>query len=99
MCGIGASTCGRCGGRLRSRTAIEGHGLQTRTGGVEFGVHQRGPGPGDRWSLPYFQVADLEGALARVVELGGAVIHPGDRSAICRDSEGSPFGLAPDRTA
>jgi predicted enzyme related to lactoylglutathione lyase len=61
---------------------------------VEFGVHQRGPGPGDRWSLPYFQVADLEGALARVVELGGAVIHPGDRWAICRDSEGSPFGLA-----
>jgi predicted enzyme related to lactoylglutathione lyase len=39
-------------------------------------------------------VADLEVALARVVELGGAVIHPGERWAICRDSEGSPFGLA-----
>ena len=29
----------------------------------------------------------------RVVELGGSVIHPGKRWAICRDSEGSPFGL------
>ena len=26
--------------------------------------------------------------------LGGTVIHPGDRWAICKDSEGSPFGLA-----
>jgi predicted enzyme related to lactoylglutathione lyase len=85
---------GLLGAALAERQEDEGHGLQTRTGGVEFGVHQRGPGPGDRWSLPYFQVADLEGALARVVELGGAVIHPGDRWAICRDSEGSPFGLA-----
>jgi hypothetical protein len=29
------------------------------------------------------------------VALGGAVIHPGERWAICRDSEGSPFGLGP----
>jgi predicted enzyme related to lactoylglutathione lyase len=80
---------------LDERHDDEGRGLQTRTGGVELGVHQRGPGPGDRWSLPYFQVADVEAALSRVVELGGAVIHPGDRWAICRDCEGSPFGLAP----
>jgi predicted enzyme related to lactoylglutathione lyase len=39
-------------------------------------------------------VADVEPALARVVELGGAVVHSGVRRAICRDSEGSPFGLA-----
>ena len=25
--------------------------------------------------------------------LGGTVIHPGEKWAICRDSEGSPFGL------
>ncbi len=79
---------------LDERRDHEGSGLQTRTGGVELGVHQRGPGPGDRWSLPYFEVADIEAALARVVELGGTVIHPGKRWAICRDSEGSPFGLA-----
>ena len=30
----------------------------------------------------------------RVRELGGEVIHPGARWAVCRDSEGSPFGLA-----
>ena len=29
-----------------------------------------------------------------VKELGGSIIHPGSRWAICRDSEGSPFGLA-----
>jgi predicted enzyme related to lactoylglutathione lyase len=59
------------------------------------GIHARATGPGDRVSLPYFAVDDLPAALARVVELGGAVIHPGERWAICRDSEGSPFGLGP----
>jgi hypothetical protein len=39
-------------------------------------------------------VDDLPGALARVPELGGTVIHPGDKWAICKDSEGSPFALA-----
>jgi hypothetical protein len=29
-----------------------------------------------------------------VIALGGAVVHPGERWAVCRDSEGSPFGLA-----
>jgi predicted enzyme related to lactoylglutathione lyase len=44
--------------------------------------------------LPYFAVDDLGAALERVVSLGGSVVHPGDRWAICKDSEGSPFGLA-----
>ena len=34
------------------------------------------------------------GALERVRELGGSIIHPGDQWAVCRDSEGSPFALA-----
>ena len=38
--------------------------------------------------------ADVAQAVARVQELGGSVIHPGERWAICRDSEDSPFGLA-----
>ncbi len=57
-------------------------------------VHDRGPGPGDTASLPYFTVADLPATLERVRELGGSVIHPGERWAVCRDSEGSPFALA-----
>ena len=61
-------------------------------GGV-LGIHDRGRGPGDTASLPYFTVADLPATLARVRELGGAVIHPGERWAVCRDSEGSPFAL------
>jgi predicted enzyme related to lactoylglutathione lyase len=84
---------------LDERNEHEGSGLQTRTRGVELGVHENGPGPGDRWSLPYFEVADIEAALERVVELGGRVIHDGVHWAICRDSEGSPFGLAQRSTA
>ena len=78
---------------LQDREASEGQGWQTHTGGTELGLHPRGKGPGDTVSLPYFAVADLPGALARVGELGGQVIHPGERWAVCRDSEGSPFGL------
>jgi predicted enzyme related to lactoylglutathione lyase len=79
---------------LDERTDDEGSGWQTHTGGTSIGVHSRGTGPGDTASLPYFTVPDLEAALERVRELGGTVIHPGSRWAICRDSEGSPFGLA-----
>ena len=79
---------------LEARHEGEGTGVQTHSGGAELGVHPRGPGPGDRVSLPYFSVPDLAAALEQVVGLGGEVIHPGERYAICRDSEGSPFGLA-----
>ena len=85
---------GLLGGPLESRTAEEGEGWQTRATGPAVGVHARGPGPGDSFSLPYFEVHDLSAALAQVRDLGGTVIHPGDRWAICKDSEGSPFGLA-----
>lgn len=74
----------------------EGEGWQTRASSPApaVGVHERGRGPGDSFSLHYFEVSDLESALARVQELGGTVVHPGARWAVCRDSEGSPFGLA-----
>jgi predicted enzyme related to lactoylglutathione lyase len=85
---------GVVGARLDGRTPDEGTGWQTRSGGTELGLHPRGPGPGDRVSLPYLAVDDLPAALRRVEELGGSVIHPGERFAVCRDSEGSPFGLA-----
>ncbi len=78
---------------LEPRAVGEGEGWQTSGGEVAVGLHERGPGPGDRVSLPYFAVDDLPGALERVVALGGEVIHPGERWAICRDTEGSPFGL------
>jgi predicted enzyme related to lactoylglutathione lyase len=84
---------GFLGTALAPRRAGEGEGWQSRGGEVAVGVHPRGPGPGDTVSLPYFAVDDLPAALERVVSLGGAVIHPGERWAICRDSEGSPFGL------
>jgi predicted enzyme related to lactoylglutathione lyase len=85
---------GLLGGLLESRTAGEGEGWQTRATGPAVGVHARGSGPGDSFSLPYFEVDDLSAALAQVRDLGGTVIHPGDRWAICKDSEGSPFGLS-----
>jgi predicted enzyme related to lactoylglutathione lyase len=85
---------GVLGVALTPRPAAAGSGWQTEADNLRLGVHERGPGPGDTASLPYFPVADLSTALDRVRELGGSVVHPGDRWAICRDSEGSPFALA-----
>jgi predicted enzyme related to lactoylglutathione lyase len=85
---------GVLGVTLAPRPAAAGSGWQTDTDGLRLGVHERGPGPGDTASLPYFTVADLATTLERVRELGGSIIHPGDRWAVCRDSEGSPFALA-----
>ena len=85
---------GLLGRPLAEREAGEGQGRQTRGDAVAVGIHERGAGPGDRVSLPYFTVPDVGEALDRVRELGGEVIHPGEHWAICRDSEGSPFGLA-----
>ena len=79
---------------LHERAGDQGAGWQTSGGGPAVGVHERGRGPGDTASLPYFAVADMAAALERVQALGGSVIHPGERWSVCRDSEGSPFGLA-----
>jgi predicted enzyme related to lactoylglutathione lyase len=85
---------GVLGAELAPRPAEAGSGWETEREDLRLGVHERGPGPGDTASLPYFTVDDLAGALERVGDLGGSVIHPGERWAICRDSEGSPFALA-----
>jgi predicted enzyme related to lactoylglutathione lyase len=79
---------------LDDRGDGEGSGWQTHSGTAAVGIHERGTGPGDTFSLPYFAVADIPTALERVEELGGSVIHPGEQWAICRDSEGTPFGVA-----
>ena len=79
---------------LGERSQAEGRGWQTQSGAPVLGIHERGAGPGDTASLPYFTVAHMEAALEKVTALGGSVIHPGGRWSICRDSEGSPFGLA-----
>jgi predicted enzyme related to lactoylglutathione lyase len=84
---------GVLGAELAPRTPEQGAGWEVEDDGLRLGIHERGPGPGDTASLPYFTVADLAGTLERVSELGGSVIHPGERWAICRDSEGSPFAL------
>jgi predicted enzyme related to lactoylglutathione lyase len=85
---------GLLGSSLEVRIEGQGEGWQTPSGAPTIGVHARGRGPGDSFSLPYFAVEDLPGAIERVQSLGGTVVHPGDRWAICKDSEGSPFGLA-----
>jgi predicted enzyme related to lactoylglutathione lyase len=79
---------------LEARADGEGEGWQTSSGGPAVGVHTRGRGPGDSFSLPYFTVGDIAGALETVAALGGSVVHPGERWAICKDSEGNPFALA-----
>ncbi len=86
---------------LEPRSADQGEGwqsdeapAQTRAAAAAgIGVHQRGRGPGDSFSLPYFEVHEMESTLARVPALGGSVVHRGERWSICKDSEGNPFGL------
>lgn len=85
---------GLLGVSLEPRGEAEGGGWVTRSSGPAVGVHERGRGPGDSFSLPYFEVEDLPAALAEVEALGGSLVHPGERWAICRDSEGTPFALA-----
>jgi predicted enzyme related to lactoylglutathione lyase len=83
------------GVQLEPRIAGQGEGWQSWPGnGPAIGVHPRGRGPGDTFSLPYFEVDDMAGALESVTALGGTVIHPGESWAVCKDSEGTPFGLA-----
>ena len=82
------------GVELDAREAGEGEGWQTHAGAPAVGVHERGRGPGDSFSLPYFTVSDVAETLKRVEALGGSVVHPGEAWAICKDSEGSPFALA-----
>src|ERR1700722_15481789 len=74
---------------LRPRHADEGRGWQTEHAGATIGGHERGRGPADRSSLPYLEVPDLAAALEQVTALGGEIVHPGERWAICRDSEGT----------
>ncbi len=87
---------GLLGAEFAARSEAEGRGWQTHTRDPDVGIHERGSGPGDTVSLPYFTVANMDAALDQVQALGGSIVHPGSRWAICRDSEGSPFGLALD---
>jgi predicted enzyme related to lactoylglutathione lyase len=93
---------GLLGLELDPRTPAQGDGWQTGNGSSgeatgnapAVGVHPRGRGPGDSFSLPYFEVADMQDALSQIPPLGGSVVHPGEQWSICKDSEGNPFGLA-----
>jgi predicted enzyme related to lactoylglutathione lyase len=85
---------GLLGVELQAREPGEGEGWQIRSDGPTVGVHERGRGPGDSFSLPYFAVGDMAEALENVQALGGSVVHPGEHWSVCKDSEGTPFGLA-----
>lgn len=85
---------GVLGIELAPREAAAGRGWEADVDGLRLGLHARGTGPGDTGSLPYFTVADMPAALRRVEDLGGSVVHPGERWSVCRDCEGSPFALA-----
>jgi predicted enzyme related to lactoylglutathione lyase len=84
---------GVLGAELSPRASEAGAGWVCESDDLRLGVHERGRGPGDTASLPYFPVSEMDSALERVREFGGSVVHPGERWSICRDSEGSPFAL------
>ena len=85
----------------RFEVGPSGQGFAIETPTVPAGMHGGDPG-----AAPYvfFRVDDIEAALDRVRELGGAVdetdVEGGDESIarfgrfrLCRDDQGSPFGL------
>src|SRR5215203_953235 len=96
----GRDVSGRGCSTTASRTASRGRAQVVRPAvrAPRSGSTPGGAGPGDTASLPYFGVRDMALALERVRGLGGSVIHPGEAWSVCRDSEGTPFGLtlAPD---
>jgi predicted enzyme related to lactoylglutathione lyase len=82
-------------------TGPGGQGLVITGPGVSAGIHG-----GDQGASPYifFRVDDIDAAVARVEELGGMVEEvdvEGDEESIatfgrfklCKDDQGSPFGL------
>jgi predicted enzyme related to lactoylglutathione lyase len=82
-------------------TGPSGNGWVIDAPDVRGGMH-----PGDAGATPYvfFAVDDIDAAIARVRELGGEVEEidvEGDESStarfgrfkLCRDDQGSPFGL------
>jgi hypothetical protein len=104
---VGVGDVARAGafyGRLLGWTFEEvSGGLVISGGGVPGGIHG-----GDEGARPYlfFRVDDLDAALARVAELGGGPEPAVDeehgdaeqearfgRFALCRDDQGSTFGL------
>jgi len=77
------------------------HGYEISTPGLPGGIHG-----GDKGSAPYlfFLVEDIDAAAAKVQDLGGEIVDmdvSGDeaqqaesgRFKLCRDDQGSPFGL------
>jgi predicted enzyme related to lactoylglutathione lyase len=82
-----------------------GRGFSIGTGGVPGGLHGGDAGASP---YLFFRVDDLDAAVARVRELGGSVEDLGEqeegeggaesvarfgRFALCRDDQGSSFGL------
>jgi predicted enzyme related to lactoylglutathione lyase len=65
---------------------------KTHSATPPVGLHARGRGPGDSFSLPYFAVDDLARALEQVEALGGSVVHPGSASAVCRTPREARLG-------
>jgi uncharacterized protein len=84
------------------QTEPVGSGHAITTAGVPGGIHGGDPAAPP---LLFFRVDDLEAAIERVRELGGTieeVDHDDDeeesaarfgRFKVCRDDQGSPFGL------
>lgn len=75
-------------------------GSVIRTAGLAGGLHGGDPGA---TAMVFYAVDDLDAALTRVAELGGAQVPIGEedeggvtplgRFGICRDDQGSLFGL------
>jgi hypothetical protein len=66
-------------------------GRQARAQGSAVGIHERGAGPGDTASLPYFTIAEMGVALGQVEQLLASASHAASMSASPTSSHTVPF--------
>jgi predicted enzyme related to lactoylglutathione lyase len=82
------------GVELGERSVEEGTGVQTHSAASRSASTRVAPAPATGSHCRTSTSTPLPAALQQVVDLGGEIVHPGNRFAVCRDSEGNPFGLA-----
>ena len=79
-----------------SRQAEEGQGWRAEYEGIVFGCTSVAPAPAIA-SRSLISRSPTSAPRSSGRALGGEIVHPGERWVICRDCEGTPFGLAGSR--
>ena len=79
--------------RLESRRPEEGRGWQTEYEGIVFGCTSAARAPATASRSPTSRSPTSLPPSNECARARREIVHPGERWVICRDSEGTPFGL------